>query len=93
MVMKTFTISALKAEFSAALRQVRRGERIVILDRREPVAEIVPLERRGLSSDERLVREGRVRPATRRWSDLHSTPLGRNIGLGDLLDSVREDSE
>ncbi|MBI2059880.1 MAG: type II toxin-antitoxin system Phd/YefM family antitoxin [Nitrospirae bacterium] len=91
--MKSVTISALKAGLSAILRQVRRGERIIILDRREPVAEIVPFEKRGQSSEERLVREGRLRPATRRWSDLRSRPLGRSIGLGELLDSVREDSE
>lgn len=40
--MKTMSVSAFKAKISAALTQVRQGERIVIVNRNIPVAEVVP---------------------------------------------------
>jgi len=43
--MKTTGIADLKARLSAHLRAVRKGETIVVLDRKEPVARLVPIER------------------------------------------------
>ena len=40
--MKTTNISQFKAHISQELRAVRAGERIVIMDRDIPVAEVVP---------------------------------------------------
>lgn len=42
-LVKTMNISALKAHLSDALRSVRRGERIVVLDRDTPIAEVIPI--------------------------------------------------
>ncbi len=42
--MKTVKISEFKAHIREELRRVRNGERIVILDRDKPVAEVVPYE-------------------------------------------------
>jgi prevent-host-death family protein len=41
--MKTVGIAELKARLSENLQAVRRGETITVLDRREPVARIVPV--------------------------------------------------
>jgi antitoxin (DNA-binding transcriptional repressor) of toxin-antitoxin stability system len=41
-LMKTMTISAFKARISSELKRVRKGERIVLLNRDIPVAEVVP---------------------------------------------------
>lgn len=41
--MKTVGTAELKAHLSEHLQSVRRGESITILDRREPVARIVPI--------------------------------------------------
>lgn len=41
---KTSSISHLKAHLSEELRAVRRGERIIVLDRDIPVAELRPCE-------------------------------------------------
>jgi len=41
---KTVKISEFKAHISEELRRVRNGERIVILDRDRPVAEVIPFE-------------------------------------------------
>lgn len=42
--MKTVGTAELKAHLSSHLRSVRRGETITILDRREPVARLVPID-------------------------------------------------
>jgi antitoxin (DNA-binding transcriptional repressor) of toxin-antitoxin stability system len=42
---KTINISQLKAHISEQLRAVRKGQRLVILDRDIPVAQLVPYER------------------------------------------------
>ena len=42
--MKTSSISFFKAHISQELRSVRAGERIIIMDRDIPVAEVVPYE-------------------------------------------------
>ncbi|MCK6527153.1 type II toxin-antitoxin system prevent-host-death family antitoxin [Myxococcota bacterium] len=41
--MKTVGIAELKAHLSEHLQAVRRGETLTVLDRREPIARIVPL--------------------------------------------------
>ena len=43
-LMKTSNISYFKAHLSQELRAVRNGERIIILDRDIPVAEILPYD-------------------------------------------------
>lgn len=42
-LVKTMNISVLKTHLSDALRSVRRGERIVVLDRNTPIAEVIPM--------------------------------------------------
>ncbi len=71
----------LKAHLSEHLQSVRRGETIVVLDRREPIARIVPIGADGLE----LV----VRPAKGSIQDvplLGATRLG-----GDVLEQLREE--
>jgi len=41
--MKTYNISQLKTNISQALRLVKKGEKISVLDRETPVALLVPL--------------------------------------------------
>jgi antitoxin (DNA-binding transcriptional repressor) of toxin-antitoxin stability system len=40
--MRTINISSLKAHLSAELKKVRRGGRLVVMDRDTPIAELVP---------------------------------------------------
>ena len=79
--MTTVGTADLKAQLSEHLQAVRRGETIVVLDRREPIALIVPIAADGLE----LV----VRPAKGSIQDvplLGPTRLG-----GDVLDQLREE--
>jgi prevent-host-death family protein len=67
-VMKTANVSTLRRELSRFLDEVRSGETIEILDRRVPIARLVPVEPATTSSAggvppwlERLRRDGVVR--------------------------------
>jgi len=62
--MRNASVSVAKAELSALLREVKRGERVIITDRGVPVAALVPAKE-VLGEDERmaeLVRRGIVIP-------------------------------
>ena len=80
-VMISVGTADLKAHLSEHLQAVRRGETIVVLDRREPIARIVPLGAAGLE----LV----VRPAN---GALHEVPLPGPSRVGtDVLQQLREE--
>jgi len=58
-------IRELKAHLSRYVAQVKAGERIVVTDRGEQVAELVPISRESLVLD-RLTKQGRVSWSGRR---------------------------
>ena len=97
----TATISQVRNGLSAYLRRVRAGETVLIMDRKTPVARIVPLTHRTVSSPmssrddeariERLIVEG----VATRESDSGALEVLRELGeswpaghglLGTLLD-------
>ncbi len=43
-VMKTANVSELKARLSSYLAEVRKGNTVVVLDRRTPIARLIPYE-------------------------------------------------
>jgi len=62
-------IRELRQDLSRYLRRVREGERLVVTDRNRPVALLTPLPE---NEDpwERLIAEGKIKPATRDPRDL-----------------------
>lgn len=66
-------VAELKAKLSAYLRSVRRGNDVVIHDRNEPIARLVPYA----ASDARLV----VREPAGRYAALGKIPLPRPVKL------------
>ena len=56
-------IRELRQHASRYLRRVREGETVTITDRGEPIADIVPRKPGRESTLERLIREGKARPA------------------------------
>jgi antitoxin (DNA-binding transcriptional repressor) of toxin-antitoxin stability system len=80
-VMTSVGTADLKAHLSEHLQAVRRGETIVVLDRREPIARIVPIGATGLE----LV----IRPAL---GALHDVPLlGPSRSAVDVLEQLAEE--
>jgi prevent-host-death family protein len=70
---KSVGVAELKAKLSEYLRAVRRGGDVVIHDRSEPIARLVPYE----AADARLV----VREPTRKYGTLGKVPLPRPLKL------------
>ena len=56
-LVKTSSISYFKAHISQQLRSVREGERIIILDRDIPVAEVVPHRKESILAVRQPTRE------------------------------------
>ena len=84
--MKQAKVSELKSKLSAYLAEVRRGETIVVCDRKTPIARIVPFED---AADDLIIDE-----ATRPLSDLKKIKGVRPtkpIDTGKLLRELRGD--
>jgi antitoxin (DNA-binding transcriptional repressor) of toxin-antitoxin stability system len=90
--MRTINVTELKARLSSYLRIAARGERIVVKDRDEPIAQLGPLEREPESWRKRLGREGRLRLGSQDWESIEISELGREIRIQESLDAVREDA-
>ena len=97
------TISEVKNGLSAYLRRVRSGESVLILDRKTPVARIVPLGRSleharhadDVDEDARIVRLERAGVLSRRSFESPLTVLGQPFrpGAGILEALLEERSE
>jgi prevent-host-death family protein len=77
--MRSVKIGDLKAKLSAHLQMVRDGEEVVVCDRNEPVARIVPIRAAEFSEQERrLIARGIMTPPLRRrkGSDKWPEPPG-----------------
>ena len=94
------TISEVKNGLSAYLRRVKSGESVLVMDRRTPVARIVPVgheaegrqEMDAVDSDAKLTRLVQADIVTRRGSgsprDILKQPIGQG---GGLLEAVLEE--
>lgn len=87
--MKVASVSELKAHLSRYLKSVRQGEKILVTDRNEPVAQMGPPPP-SASAWERLASEGKVVLGFQSWEDLTVTPLP-DVPIQQLLLEVRED--
>ena len=81
MVMKQVMVSELKARLSAFLAVVRGGETVLVLDRRTPVARIVPYEHDDFRVDE----------PSRTGLELKSIPTVRLRKSVDSLELLQQD--
>ena len=96
--MKKAGIADLKNNLSRYIDQVKGGESILVLDRKQPVAQIVPLQMagRGATSNEerlaRLERKGFIRRGSgdpKKWLAKHKPVKLRGSVLKELLDERR----
>ena len=75
--MMTISISSLKANLSAELKKVQKGTKIIVLDHKHPVAELIP------TGKEQLF----LRKARKKYSYRPLSPLTKK----DPLNSLEED--
>jgi prevent-host-death family protein len=74
-------IRELRQNLSVYLRRVAQGERFVVTERREPVAELVPLESEE-TEHAKWLRRNKLKPAAGRLEDL---PPPIDLGPGNSL--------
>lgn len=90
-------VSELKAGLSSYLARVKRGEEIVVTERGEPIARIVPLDRRTGDEWERMLqleREGRIRLGTGHIpEDFWTMPRPPRVTGSAAVDAVLADRE
>ena len=84
-------IRELRQNLSVYLRRVAAGERFVVTERREPVAELVPLDREE-TEEEAWLRRNKLKPATRRWEDV-GPPIDLGPGVSLTEELLRERDE
>lgn len=81
------SIRTLNHETSKVLARVKRGEELVVTERGEVIARIVPASRRPLDT---LISEGVVLPATSTGpAPRPSIPMGDDREAGALLERMR----
>lgn len=85
--MRTVNIGELKARLSAHIQFVKDGEEVIVCDRNQPVARIVPCRVEDYSEQERrLIARGVLTPAVKRQPTLESWPEPP----GNIPDDVME---
>ena len=85
---RTVGVAELRQNLSRYLREVERGERLLVTDRNRPVAELGPPATSGADLD-RLVAEGRVTRPIRRGLPEPLQLDGDPYALSRALDEVR----
>jgi prevent-host-death family protein len=90
--MRTVNIGELKAQLSAHIRRVQRGEEVLVCDRNEPVARIVPCRFEDYSDvEKRLIARGVLAPPLKRRRPSASWPKpAGNIPEG-IMDRIWEE--
>jgi prevent-host-death family protein len=95
--MEQVNISTLKDKLSAYIRKVRAGETVLVMDRDQPVAQLMPVSRQETDDERvaRLIAQGVIRPAKGPPLDmdefLRRRPVVRGAGvLEALLEERRE---
>jgi prevent-host-death family protein len=93
--MKAVTIGELRDRLSTYLAAVRRGERVIVLKRRTPIAEIGPIASAGSATESvrhELIRRGVIIPAAK--PALARRRLGKPVPCrGDALAALRVDRD
>lgn len=91
--MKSINVSQLKAQLSRYLRMAAGGQRILVTDRDDPIAQIVPPDRGDVAWRERLARAGRLQLGSQRLARLKFSRTRKPVKIQDSLQAVREEPD
>jgi prevent-host-death family protein len=88
-------IRELRQNLSVYVKRVREdGRAYEVTERGEPVARLSPLEGRPMSQIERMIADGRITPATRRWGQLPPPlPALEGAPLSEILQQMRDEDD
>lgn len=88
MKMKTVNVSKLKAELSKYLRLVQKGQPILVMDRNNAVAQLVPAAPKDKFSE--LVERGLILPPKGNAKEIRITPVKIACSKEELLKDFLE---
>jgi antitoxin (DNA-binding transcriptional repressor) of toxin-antitoxin stability system len=91
--MKSINVTELKANLSRYLRMAARGTRVVVRDRDEPIAQLVPPDADAGDWRQRLAREGRLRLGSQNWSGLKIAKPVHRVDIQSSLQATREEPD
>lgn len=86
--MKTVNIARLKAELSKYLRLVQKGQPILVMDRNDPVAQLIPATPKDKLSE--LVERGLILPPKGDAKEIRIAPVRINGSKEELLKDFLE---
>lgn len=85
-------IRQLRQNLSVYVKRVREeGRAYEVTERGEPVARLTPLVDRPMSTLDRMIAEGRAKPATRRWDDMPPPIELPGRPLSEVLEEMRDE--
>jgi antitoxin (DNA-binding transcriptional repressor) of toxin-antitoxin stability system len=86
-------VRELRQNLSVYLRRVEQGESFEVTDHGRPVATLGQLPDREMSVLDRMIAEGRARPAKREFSGFHPVldPLPGGASLTEILLAMRDE--
>ena len=85
-------VRELRQNLTRYLRRVKTGETLEVTEHGQSVAVLAPLPPANESVIERLIREGRARPAKGDLRDVKPLPrIASGPSLSEILDELRED--
>jgi len=86
-------IRQLRQNLSVYVRRVREeGRAYEVTERGEPVARLTPLEDRPMSNIDRMIADGRITPAKRKWGDIPPPlPPLKGKPLSQILQEMRDE--
>ena len=93
--MKTVNIAELKNRLSVYLNEVKKGEEILVRDRNQPVARIVPLAR-SIDEDEELVAlasQGKLRLGEGRLEESFWNMSAPRVPAATLRHAIEQDRD
>lgn len=90
--MKSVKVSELKANLSRYLRMAAEGNRILVTDRNDPIAQIIPPDAGEIEWHERLARAGSLRVGSQQLRSLKFSSIRSRANIQESLRSIREDS-
>jgi prevent-host-death family protein len=79
-------VRELRENLRSYLEQVKNGDELVVTDRGRPIARILGPESHE-ATRARLIREGRIKPATEPWTDIDVDALP-DLGPGPTLSEI-----
>jgi prevent-host-death family protein len=91
--MKRVNIAQLKNNLSSYLRRVRAGEEIIVADRDQPIAQLLPFSQETGDDMEALAGQGKVKPGAGEIEDSFWSMPAPRVSARRIREAIRAERE